>query len=72
MVFELIKVNDVLYTVERKIPEYTGIDTDRFRILTHTTNVFRKNGLFYFCRIVEEAEIVEDEAPLLEESLENQ
>lgn len=76
MGFELIKVNDDLYTVERKIPEYTGIDTNLFKGYTNTTNVFRKDGLYYFCRLIEEAQIIEDEPinelPQAEESLENQ
>lgn len=76
MGFELIKVGDDLYTVERKIPEYTGIDTNLFKGYTNTTNVFRKDGWYYFCRIIEEAQIIEDESvnelPPVEESLENQ
>ena len=76
MGFELIKVGDDLYTVERKIPEYTGIDTNLFKGYTNTTNVFRRNGLFYFCRIVEEAQIIEDEPikelTAAEDSLEEQ
>ena len=67
MGFELIKVGDDLYTVERKIPETSGIDTNLFRGYTNTTNVFRKDGLFWFCRLVEEAVIVEDEEPVIEE-----
>ena len=76
MGFELIKVGDDLYTVERKIPEYTGIDTNLFKGYTNTTNVFRKDGLYYFCRLIEEAQVIEDEQvnelPQAEESLENQ
>jgi hypothetical protein len=76
MGFELIKVGDDLYTVERKIPEVSGIDTNLFKGYTNTTNVFRRDGLFYFCRLVEEAQIIEDEPtdelPLVENSLENQ
>ena len=76
MGFKLIKVNDDLYTVERKIPEHTGIDTNLFKGYTNTTNVFRKDGLYYFCRLIEEAQIIEDEPinelPQAEESLENQ
>jgi len=76
MSFELIKVGDDLYTVERKIPEHTGIDTNLFKVYTNTTNVFRRDGLFYFCRLVEEAQIIEDEPidelPLVEDNLENQ
>ena len=66
----LITIKDELYEVIRLIPEHTGIDTEKFRILTHSTNVFRKDGMFWFVRIVEEAQIVEDDQPLLEENLE--
>ena len=72
MGFELIKVGDDLYTVERKIPEYTGIDTNLFKGYTNTTNVFRRNGLFYFCRLVEEAEIIEEELLSPDKNLEEQ
>ena len=70
MGFELIKVGDDLYTVERKIPEHTGIDTNLFKGYTNTTNVFKKNGWFWFCRLIEEAQIVE-ESQVVEENLEN-
>lgn len=76
MGFELIKVSDDLYTVERKIPEASGIDTNLFKGYTNTTNVFRRDGLFYFCRLIEEAQIIEDEPidelPPVENSLEDQ
>jgi hypothetical protein len=67
----LIKIKDEMYEVIRTIPEYTGIDTEKFRISTNSTNVFRKDGMFWFVRIVEEAQIIEDEQPLVEEHLEN-
>ena len=66
----LITIKDELYEIIRTIPEHTGIDTEKFRISTHSTNVFRKDGMFWFVRIVEEAQIIEDEQPLLEENLE--
>ena len=66
----LITIKDELYEVIRLIPEHTGIDTEKFRISTHSTNVFRKDGMFWFVRIVEEAQIIEDDQPLLEENLE--
>ena len=66
----LITIKDELYQVIRLIPEHSGIDTEKFRISTHSTNVFRKDGMFWFVRIVEEAQIIEDEQPLLEENLE--
>ena len=56
----LITIKDELYEVIRTIPEHTGIDTEKFRILTHSTTVFRKDGWFWFVRIVEEAQVIED------------
>jgi hypothetical protein len=67
----LIKIKDELYEVIRTIPEVQQIDTEKFRISTNSTNVFRKDGMFWFVRIVEEAQIIEDEPPLIEESLES-
>jgi TPP-dependent indolepyruvate ferredoxin oxidoreductase alpha subunit len=66
----LINIKDELYEVIRTIPEHTGIDTEKFRISTNSTNVFRKDGMFWFVRIVEEAQIIEEEQPFLEENLE--
>ena len=66
----LINIKDELYEVIRTIPEHTGIDTEKFRISTNSTNIFRKDGLYWFVRIVEEAQIIEDDQPLLEENLE--
>jgi hypothetical protein len=68
---KLIEIQGELYEVIRLIPEHTGIDTEKFRISTHSTNVFRKDGMFWFVRIVEEAQIIEDELPLIEENLES-
>ena len=68
---QYISTKDELYQVIRIIPEYTGIDTEKFRILTHSTNVFRKDGLFWFVRLVEEAQIVEEEEQIIEENLES-
>lgn len=67
----LIEIKGELYEVIRLIPEYTGIDTEKFRISTNSTNVFRKDGMFWFVRLIEEAQIIEDELPLIEESLES-
>jgi TPP-dependent indolepyruvate ferredoxin oxidoreductase alpha subunit len=67
----LITIKDELYEIIRTIPEHTGIDTEKFRISTNSTNVFRKDGMFWFVRIVEEAQIIEEEQPFLEENLES-
>jgi hypothetical protein len=68
---KLIEIKGELYEIIRLIPEHTEIDTEKFRISTNSTNVFRKDGMFWFVRIVEEAQIIEDEPPLIEESLES-
>lgn len=65
MISQFITVKDDLYQVIRTIPETSDIDTEVFRIASNSTNVFRKNGVYWFVRIIEEAEIIED-------SLENQ
>ena len=57
---KFITVKDDLYQVIRTIHEPTGLDTEKFTILTHSTNVFRKDGWFWFVRIVEEAQVIED------------
>ena len=68
---KLIEIKGELYEIIRLIPEHTEIDTEKFRISTNSTNVFRKDGMFWFVRIVEEAQIIEDEPPFIEESLES-
>jgi hypothetical protein len=67
MVLNLINVGDDLYTVVRTIPEHKMVDTDVFRASTNSTNIFRKDGLLWFCRIVEEVQIVTDEEPVIED-----
>lgn len=57
---QFITIKDELYQVIRTIPESSDIDTEVFRIVSNSTNVFRKNGLYWFVRIVEEAQVVED------------
>ena len=68
---KLITIKDELYEVIRLIPEHTGIDTEEFRISTNSTNVFRKDGMFWFVRLIEEAQIIEEEQPIVEENLES-
>ena len=71
MSIPLITINDDLYHIIRLIPEHTGIDTNLFKGYTNTTNVFRKNGMYWFCRLIEEAQVIEDNVPFIEENLEN-
>jgi hypothetical protein len=57
---QFITVKEDLYQVVRIIPEHTGIDTEVFRVSSNSTNVFRKDGYYWFVRIVEEAKVIED------------
>jgi hypothetical protein len=57
---QFITVKEDLYQVVRIIPEHTGIDTEVFRVSSNSTNVFRKDSYYWFVRIVEEAEVIED------------
>ena len=73
MILDLINTNDgTMYHVVRKIPEHVQIDTEHFKNKTNSTHVFRKDGLFWFVRIIEEAQLIEEEEQLLEENLEEQ
>ena len=50
---KLIEIKGELYEIIRLIPEHTEIDTEKFRISTNSTNVFRKDGMFWFVRIAQ-------------------
>jgi hypothetical protein len=61
MLQNLININDTLYTVERIISQQAEIDVNLFKKFTDTTDVFLKDGLLWFCRLVEDAVIVDDD-----------
>jgi len=57
----LIKTNDgELYQVIDQIPETKQVDVEYFKWKNDCTHVFRKDGLLWFVRFIEEAQIVED------------
>jgi hypothetical protein len=65
MKLHLIKTNnDTLYEVIHQEPETKQFDIDKMKLKHHCTDVFRKDGKFWFVRLIEEAQI-------LEESLDN-
>lgn len=73
MILDLINTNDgTLYHVVRKIPEHVQIDTEHFKSKTNSTHVFRKDGLFWFVRVIEEAQLIKEEEQLLTGNLEKQ
>jgi hypothetical protein len=61
MKMHLIKTNDdVMYQVLHQEPEIKPIDVEKMKIKHQCSHVFRKDGLYWFVRIVEEAQIIEE------------
>lgn len=61
MKMHLIKTNDdVMYHVIHQEPEAKDIDVEKTRIKHQCTNVFRKDGIYWFVRLVEEAQVIEE------------
>ncbi len=62
MKLHLIKTSDgTLYQVIDQIPEYKQIDVEYIKWKNDCTHVFRKDGLLWFVRFIEEAQIIEEE-----------
>jgi hypothetical protein len=58
---EFLRVNDDLYEVLRKIKEEQKPVIETWREHLGAEKVFRKDGYLFFCVLVPEAEIVEDQ-----------
>ena len=55
-----IKVNEGLYKVVRTFKEEHVKNVDGLKELLHIDIVFRKDGLLYFCDIVQDLEIINE------------
>jgi len=61
MKMHLIKTkNDSLYEVIHQIPEHIQMDVEKQRIKYQCTDVFRNNGQYWFVRLIEDAEVLEE------------
>lgn len=61
MKMHLIKTNDdTLYQVIYQEPETKILDVEKAKIKHQCSHVFRKDGLYWFVRIIEEAQVIED------------
>lgn len=70
MKLHLIKAGDgELYQVIDQISEAKQVDVEYFKWKNDCTNVFRKDGILWFVRLIEEAQIIED-VQAIEEKLE--
>jgi hypothetical protein len=61
MKMHLIKTNDdTLYQVIHHEPETKALDLEKTKIKHQCSHVFRKDGLYWFVRLIEEAQVIED------------
>jgi len=56
-----VQYNDTMYYVTRIIKESLEPNVDAWREVTQSDTVLRKDGNYYFCRKIDEPEIIEDE-----------
>jgi len=61
MKIHIIKTNDdTLYHVIHQEPEVKQLDLEKTKIKHQCTHVFRKDGLYWFVRLIEEAQVIEE------------
>jgi hypothetical protein len=58
---EIISYNDHLYEVVRKFKDHPDFPTTEAKEYYHCETVLRKDGILYICRIIEEAQVIENE-----------
>lgn len=56
---EILKIQDNLFVVNRKIPETSEIDVKWFRFKTGSDRVFRAQGFYYFVNEVQDVEPIQ-------------
>ena len=56
-----IKVNDGLFEVQRTFPEDRVTNVDLVKEWLDSEIVFRKDGLYYFCKTIQEIEYEQDQ-----------
>jgi len=60
MISEFIETAGELYKIIRVLKESNHPNTDVWKEHLRADKVFRKDGLFYFCQHVPDAEIIEE------------
>lgn len=58
---DVINVKDILYIIKRKIKKSDFPVTETWKEHLHCDTVFQKDEMYYFCRKIEEAQIIENE-----------
>jgi hypothetical protein len=57
---QLIRVNDELFLIKRTTNEYYGQFANLWNEMSIKHKTFKKDGRMYFCELIEEAQIIED------------
>lgn len=57
---ELIKINDTLFLINRKIPEHCDINIKWFQRKTNSDRVFKSQGFYFFVDEILDVEHIED------------
>lgn len=58
---DVINVKDVLYIIKRKIKKSDHPIVETWKEHLHCDTVFQKDEMYYFCRKIEDAQIIENE-----------
>ncbi len=57
---DIISYNDHLYEVVRKFKDHPDFPTTEAKEYYHCETVLRKDGILYICRIIEDAQVIEE------------
>ena len=58
---EIISYNNHLYEVIRKFKDHPNFPTTEAKEYYHCETVLKKEGILYICRIIEDAQVIENE-----------
>ncbi len=58
---EIISYNDHLYEVVRKFKDHPDFPTTEAKDYYLCETVLRKEGILYICRVIEDAQVIENE-----------
>jgi len=66
---EFIEISGELFEVLRTVREDDHPIVDTWKEHLRADRVFRKEGYYFFCRLIEEAVIVEENVPIIDEAV---
>ncbi len=66
---EFVEISGELFEVLRTVREDSHPIVDTWKDHLRADRVFRKEGYYFFCRLIEEAVIVEENEPITDEAV---